>query len=237
MYVGRISKAVKCVPAGLLCRNQSGRIVLSQIGSLSGFEVCYSRCNKEDVERLKCEVESRLMPASSSLRSPKIAVGTAKISIVEKGARQAQKVEVAGFIQSNSAARFCYVQGVRLSKSELREFGIAAKNGLYVRVIVERVFANGASTLKILARLDEDLRVLSDMRTKPAWRNMKWLKPSIDAIYAERDEISARAGIPHEVDHIDPITHPLLCGLTVPWNLQVISATENRRKGNRIQGV
>lgn len=36
------------------------------------------------------------------------------------------------------------------------------------------------------------------------------------------------------VDHIHPINHPLLCGLHVPWNLQLLTPEENARKGNKI---
>lgn len=38
---------------------------------------------------------------------------------------------------------------------------------------------------------------------------------------------------PMEVDHIVPITNRLVCGLHVPWNLQVVTRTQNRRKGNK----
>ncbi|MBD1918886.1 MULTISPECIES: hypothetical protein [Cyanophyceae] len=72
------------------------------------------------------------------------------------------------------------------------------------------------------------------MRNKPAWAALPWLEPAIAAIYAQRDEITASTGIPHEVDHIHPVNHPRLCGLTVPWNLQVIPAVENKRKSNRL---
>ena len=36
----------------------------------------------------------------------------------------------------------------------------------------------------------------------------------------------------HEVDHIIPLRHPLICGLRVLWNLRVIPELENRKKGN-----
>lgn len=39
-------------------------------------------------------------------------------------------------------------------------------------------------------------------------------------------------GIKHVVDHVVPVTHPLVCGLTVPWNLQVITYAANAKKSN-----
>jgi 5-methylcytosine-specific restriction endonuclease McrA len=40
--------------------------------------------------------------------------------------------------------------------------------------------------------------------------------------------------VKHEVDHIVPLKSPLVCGLHVEHNLQVIPATQNRRKHNRV---
>lgn len=34
-------------------------------------------------------------------------------------------------------------------------------------------------------------------------------------------------------DHIVPLTHPLVCGLTVPWNIRCISNAENAARSNR----
>jgi 5-methylcytosine-specific restriction endonuclease McrA len=64
----------------------------------------------------------------------------------------------------------------------------------------------------------------------------KWAdQGEIDRIYARCRYVTRRTGIKHHVDHIIPMTHPLVCGLHVPENLQIITASENSKKGNNFK--
>lgn len=75
-------------------------------------------------------------------------------------------------------------------------------------------------------------RQLKKLQATPSWADKEGLR----ILYEQCDYISRLSMEPHQVDHIVPIRNSSVCGLHVPWNLQIITATENRRKGNIFQG-
>lgn len=79
-------------------------------------------------------------------------------------------------------------------------------------------------------------REAAKLSATPSWLT-SGDRSEISRIYAESSSKSKETGIPHEVDHMIPLRGKTVCGLHVPWNLRVIPAHENRRKGNALVGV
>jgi hypothetical protein len=77
---------------------------------------------------------------------------------------------------------------------------------------------------------------ISLRRTRKVQATPKWVDlSSILAVYIEAKRLTKETGVQYHVDHIVPLKSPVVCGLHVPWNLQIIPAAENLKKHNRME--
>jgi hypothetical protein len=72
----------------------------------------------------------------------------------------------------------------------------------------------------------------SKINATPSWLTDKQ-HLEIKRFYLDATVATKTTGIKHHVDHVIPLRGRLVCGLHVPWNLMVVTATKNLSKGNR----
>lgn len=68
------------------------------------------------------------------------------------------------------------------------------------------------------------------LRSLPPWQSLAELKVLQDRARC----MSALTGVEHHVAHIVPLNHPRVCGLTVPWNLEIKTAKVNMAESNHV---
>jgi hypothetical protein len=85
---------------------------------------------------------------------------------------------------------------------------------------------------KDLVRFYYSKRRSSKKRAMPIWLSDYQLQ-EIKHFYLIAKEAEIMTGDRYEVDHIIPLQGKNVCGLHVPWNLQVLPRDMNRSKGNR----
>ena len=61
-----------------------------------------------------------------------------------------------------------------------------------------------------------------------------YYKEDMRVFYDKAVYLCDSTGIRHEVDHIIPLNNDKVSGLHVPWNLRVLTAKENRDKGDKL---
>jgi hypothetical protein len=79
----------------------------------------------------------------------------------------------------------------------------------------------------------EAFRRAQKLNATPKWLT-KEQKERMKQFYIERDRLREVTGIIYHVDHIVPLIGNNVCGLHVPWNLQILPWYENLSKGNKV---
>jgi 5-methylcytosine-specific restriction endonuclease McrA len=66
----------------------------------------------------------------------------------------------------------------------------------------------------------------------------KWVtaeqKQAMRELYLSAQRLTKLTGERYVVDHIVPLINPYVCGLHLPWNLQVMTQEENLKKSNKL---
>ncbi len=95
------------------------------------------------------------------------------------------------------------------------------------------------ATLKFIRNNPDYSRRKSSERLAMRLQRMpKWLndaqKDEIKRLYKKATYLTKKYGFKYEVDHIIPLNGKNVSGLHVPWNLRILTKSENVRKSNKV---
>ena len=82
---------------------------------------------------------------------------------------------------------------------------------------------------KVLAKLRR--RQTAKQNALPAWLSEDQFREMAE-LYQTAALLTRHSDEPYQVDHIIPLLGKGVCGLHVPWNLQIMTAVANRKKRN-----
>ena len=114
-------------------------------------------------------------------------------------------------------------------KIQTRKEAYQAENRERIRQMRKEWRANNKA--KVLANVP--MRKMRQRHATPPWLT-KEHKLQMRRAYETAQVFGEALGEPFHVDHIVPISSPVVCGLHVPWTLQILRAVENIEKSNRL---
>jgi len=95
---------------------------------------------------------------------------------------------------------------------------------------------NAQASVYRKANLEKGAALRAKYRAAKLQATPKWLNDRDFWLIEQFYEWSEYLDGPHHVDHIVPLRGKDVCGLHVPWNLQVLTAEENMKKSNKFEG-
>ena len=122
---------------------------------------------------------------------------------------------------------FTHLKSCRLCQQNTRRY--VERNRF--RILILR--RNWEQRNKAKLRAKDALINARKLRAVPKWLTKDMIR-EIRNMYIRAADLSAELSVMHHVDHIIPLLNPTVCGLHVPWNLQILTATQNLKKGNKL---
>ena len=98
----------------------------------------------------------------------------------------------------------------------------------YVKAAARRQLLAGITPAWISNRGPRAAYIRAVCLSAPPWVD----KRALMALHAQAAALTRSTGHLHVLDHVVPLRHPRVCGLTVPWNLRVVHWRVNSAKGN-----
>lgn len=83
---------------------------------------------------------------------------------------------------------------------------------------------------KVLTCFLANKRRAQKLKAMPRW----FEKQEVKALYEKAARLTVETGVPHHVDHIVPLQSEVVCRLHCLANLQILTATDNFAKSNRL---
>ena len=128
------------------------------------------------------------------------------------------------------------------AKASGRRYYERNKEAVKARAQTRPTEAKNRYKKKYKAENTELYRILTNTRRRrhrqatPAWLTTEQ-RNAIKQLYIEARKLTKLTGVKYEVDHIVPLINDDVCGLHVPWNLQVLTKDENLKKSNKISCI
>jgi 5-methylcytosine-specific restriction endonuclease McrA len=148
--------------------------------------------------------------------------------------RQYRKRKAVQISEYNAAA---YAKNKEARKQRAREYYLAHKQERAeyytshpeIKLANRKYYAGHVS--KFRAKLAK--RRAAKLEATPPWLTAEQFA-KIEAVYAEAKRLEVADGVKRHVDHIYPLQGKTVCGLHVPWNLQILTSAANLRKSNKL---
>ena len=165
----------------------------------------------------------------SKFENPKQAMADWKKEYYSKNPTKLQELRAKDLAKYHSDAEF----KKRHNKINRKNWMLRMQNPEFVAAENKRISEWAKNNKPKRAAMAEKRR-FSLLNATPDWLTAVQ-KAQIAEFYEIAEALNMQTGIKHHVDHIVPLKGKNVTGFHVPWNLQILTATQNISKGNRYE--